>query len=86
MPSGLEIVDLGQESNCLECHQGRASSLHVAEMIADHPKDEVKPDLSIPNIHANAVGATFYGTQAKGVTNIANINMPPIFIISLTLV
>jgi hypothetical protein len=66
MPSGLEITSLGQESNCLECHQGLASSLQVAEMIADHPADMVNTDLSMPDIHANAAGATFYGSQAKG--------------------
>jgi Zn finger protein HypA/HybF involved in hydrogenase expression len=66
MPSGLEISGLGQESNCLECHQGLASSLQVAETIADNPKDLVDPNLTMPNLHANAAGATFYGTQAQG--------------------
>jgi hypothetical protein len=66
MPSGLEIVGLGQESNCLECHQGLASSLQVAETIADVPKDQVNPDLTMPNLHASAPSATFYGTQAQG--------------------
>jgi hypothetical protein len=66
MPSGLEIGSLGAESNCLECHRGLASSVQVAEMIADHPKDVVSSNLTLPNLHANSVGATFYGTQAKG--------------------
>lgn len=66
MPSGREITNLGQESNCMECHQGLASSLQVAETTADLPKDQVNRDLTLPNLHANAVGATFYGTQARG--------------------
>lgn len=66
MPSGLEIASLGQESNCVECHQGRVSSVQVAEMIDDLPQDTVNSELSMPNIHANASGATFYGTHAKG--------------------
>ena len=66
MPSGLEIGGLGQESNCMECHQGLASSRQVAEIIADLPKDQINTGLSMPDIHANAAGATVYGTQAKG--------------------
>ena len=66
MPSKLEIEGLKQESNCLECHQGLASSVQVVEMVADYPEDTINPDLSLPNIHANAAGATFYGTRAKG--------------------
>ncbi len=66
MPSGLEITGLRQESNCLECHQGLASSIQVAETVADHPKDTVNIDLSFPDIHNNAAGATFYGIEAKG--------------------
>ena len=66
MPSGLEIGGLGPEANCMECHQGLASSLQVAETIADYPKDEVNLDLTIPNLHANPAGATFFGAQTKG--------------------
>jgi hypothetical protein len=66
MPSGVEIDGMGQESNCIECHQGLASSLQLAETITDLPKDQVNRDLSMPNLHSNAVGATFYGTQAQG--------------------
>jgi len=66
MPSGLEINGLGQESNCMECHQGRASSIQVAEMVANQPQDTVNSELSLPSIHNNAVGATVNGTNAKG--------------------
>lgn len=66
MPSGLEIVGLGQESNCMECHQGRASASQVFEVIAGQPRDTVNEELSLPNIHNNAAGATFYGAEARG--------------------
>lgn len=66
MPSGLKMTNLGLEANCMECHQGVASSLQVAEAIADLPKDQANSDLTMPNLHAGAAGATFHGTQAKG--------------------
>lgn len=66
MPSGLEITGLGQESNCIECHQGRASAVDVSEAVSSLPQDEVNPALSLPKIHNNPAGATFYGTAAKG--------------------
>ena len=66
MPSGLKIDNLGNESNCIECHQGFASNLQVKEMIKDLPMDQVDTNLVLPELHANAVGATFFGTQAKG--------------------
>jgi hypothetical protein len=66
MPSGLEINNLGMESNCFECHQGLASNLQIEEMIKDLPMDQVDTNLTLPELHANAVGATFFGTQAQG--------------------
>ena len=66
MPSGLELDGMGQESNCIECHQGRASSVQVAEMVADQPQDTVNVDLQLPSVHNNAVGATVNGTDAQG--------------------
>jgi nitrate/TMAO reductase-like tetraheme cytochrome c subunit len=66
MPSGLKMINLGQEANCIECHQGVASALQVAETITNLPKDQVNTDLTMPNLHAGAAGATFHGTQAKG--------------------
>jgi hypothetical protein len=49
-PSGLELTGLGDESRCMECHQGRESKLSVDKQITDtfklKPADEdtvVKP-------------------------------------------
>ena len=66
MPSGLTIEHLKQESNCMECHQGRASAVQVAEAVADRDPDVVDTELSLPNIHNNAAAPTFYGTNAMG--------------------
>lgn len=34
-PSGIEITDLGDESRCMECHQGRESKISVDKQITD---------------------------------------------------
>lgn len=69
MPSGAEIVGLGDESRCMQCHQGRASTVQVDESIANAnltDVDTVSPDLGFTNIHYFAAAATKYGTVAKG--------------------
>ncbi|MCB0239947.1 MAG: hypothetical protein KDH08_15175, partial [Anaerolineae bacterium] len=69
-PSGIEITDLGDESRCMECHQGRESKVSVDAAIekvglTDSP-DEVSADLGFRNIHYFAAAATQYGAQAEG--------------------
>ena len=66
MPSALEISGLGQEANCMECHQGRASSIQVAAAVSDQPMDAVNTELKMPNLHSNPAAATFFGSEAKG--------------------
>lgn len=68
MPSGLEITGLGDESRCMECHQGRESKISVDKVIADAgvDADTVSENLSFRNIHYYAAAATKYGTLAKG--------------------
>ncbi len=68
MPSGLELTDLGDEARCMECHQGRESSVSVNEALAEAGVDEdtVSADLGFRNIHYYAAAATKYGTLAKG--------------------
>jgi hypothetical protein len=69
MPSGIEITNLGDESRCMQCHQGRASTVQVDESIATAnltDVDTVSPDLGFTNIHYYAAAATKYGTLAKG--------------------
>ena len=69
MPSGLEITNLGDESRCMQCHQGRASTVRVDEAITKAnltDVDTVSPDLGFTNIHYFAAAASKYGTLAKG--------------------
>jgi hypothetical protein len=69
MPSGLEITGLGDESRCMECHQGRESTISVTEAISSAgvtDDDTVSEDLGFRNIHYFAAAATKYGTLAKG--------------------
>ena len=69
-PSGIEITNLGDEARCMECHQGRASTVSVDQRIADagltEKVDAVSEDLGFTNIHYYAAAATQYGTLAKG--------------------
>lgn len=66
MPSGLEITDLGDESRCMQCHQGRSSKFTVDEATLDMEEDTVNEELGFINIHYYAAAATKYGTEAKG--------------------
>ena len=66
MPSGVELSGLGENSDCMECHQGRASGLQVHQTIADLPLDEVNSDLAAPSVHNSPAGPLLYGTQAAG--------------------
>ena len=69
-PSGIEITNLGDEARCMECHQGRASTVSVDQRIADagltEEVDTISEDLGFTNIHYYAAAATQYGTLAKG--------------------
>jgi len=69
-PSGVEITNLGDEARCMECHQGRASTVSVDQRIADagltEDLDTVSEDMGFTNIHYYAAAATQYGTLAKG--------------------
>ena len=69
-PSGATIVGLADEARCMQCHQGRASTVQVNAAIeeagsADDP-DAVNEELGFVNIHYYAAAATKYGTMALG--------------------
>jgi hypothetical protein len=69
MPSGVEITGLGREARCMQCHQGRQSTVSVNESIAEASltdEDTVSEELGFANIHYYAAAATKYGTVAKG--------------------
>ncbi|MBC8331728.1 MAG: hypothetical protein H8E28_07080 [Anaerolineae bacterium] len=70
MPSGVELLGLGDEARCMECHQGRASTVSVnakfEELGLVEDVDTVSEDLGFINIHYFAAAATKYGTLAMG--------------------
>ena len=68
-PSGVVVGNLGPEAICMECHQGRKSTVSVDKAItalnlAD--ADTVSDKLSFINIHYRAAAATLYGAVVKG--------------------
>lgn len=68
-PSGVEITGLGDESRCMECHQGRASTVAVNNSIEEAgltDLDTVSEDLGFTNIHYFAAAATQVGGTAMG--------------------
>jgi hypothetical protein len=67
-PSGLEITDLADESRCMQCHQGRASTQTVNDAIAEAgvDLDATSENLGFINIHYYAAAASQYGTLAMG--------------------
>ena len=68
-PSGIEVTDLGPQSRCMQCHQGRASTVQVNEAIANNVGEDLdtpNEELSFINIHYYAAAATRLGTEVKG--------------------
>ncbi len=69
-PSGVTIEHLGDESRCMECHQGRSSKFTVDDKIEDagmtEDVDTVSENLSFSNIHYYAAAATQYGGLVLG--------------------
>jgi hypothetical protein len=77
-PSGIEITGLGGEARCMQCHQGRESTVSVNKLIetvkAEDPDktpapvvtDGVTTTLGFRNVHYFPAAATLYGTMAKG--------------------
>ncbi len=70
-PSGAEVTGLGPEARCMQCHQGRASTVTVNQGIADAglgegDEDTVSEDVGFTNIHYFAAAATQYGNLAMG--------------------
>lgn len=70
-PSGVEVTNLGDEARCINCHQGRASTVQVNDRIAaaglgEDDEDTVSEDLGFTNIHYYAAAATQYGHTTMG--------------------
>ncbi len=67
-PSGavLSFEDSMASNLCLECHQGRESTVSVNNLIADQDLDAVSDQLRFLNVHYFAAGATLFGSEAQG--------------------
>lgn len=65
-PSGQEIQAMGSEANCLQCHQGRSSTVAVNEKTEGLPADETVEGLGFINVHYAVAGATQQGAAAQG--------------------
>ncbi|NPV07641.1 MAG: hypothetical protein HPY83_06720 [Anaerolineae bacterium] len=69
-PSGAELTGLGSSARCMQCHQGRASTVQVDEALAklgsSVEEDTPSEDISFINIHYYAAAATQYGAQVQG--------------------
>jgi hypothetical protein len=66
-PSGA-VVDSGDPNTnlCLNCHQGRSSTVQVNQAIGDKDLDTVSEDLGFVNVHYFAAGATLFGDETQG--------------------
>jgi hypothetical protein len=51
---------------CIECHQGRESTVSVNKALAGKEPDTVDAKIRFLNVHYFAAGATLFGTDAKG--------------------
>lgn len=67
-PSGDTVTGLGKSARCMQCHQGRQSTVSVDSAIETLAvgDDEVSEDLGFKNVHYFAAGATLYGSQVRG--------------------
>jgi hypothetical protein len=66
-PSGASVGFEDPASNlCINCHQGRESTVSVNRAIGDSPDDEVAEGLSFRNVHYFAAGATLFGSETQG--------------------
>jgi len=72
-PSGatLSLTEVDEENGpeanlCLQCHQGRESTVSVNRRIGDSADDEVAEGLGFANVHYFAAGASLFGSEAMG--------------------
>ncbi len=67
-PSGASLGFEGQpDANlCLNCHQGRESTVSVNRAIAGQDPDTINEKLGFRNVHYFAAGATLFGADAQG--------------------
>lgn len=65
-PSGDEATGTGAASSCMQCHQGRESTVSVNAALSDLPDDAISEDLGFINVHYAVAAATQMGAEAQG--------------------
>ena len=66
-PSGAEVDSGDPSSNlCLNCHQGRSSTVQVDSRTSGIDENTVSEDLGFINVHYFAAGATLFGNEVQG--------------------
>jgi len=66
-PSGAQLDTGSSDANlCLNCHQGRESTVSVNRVIAGLDPDAPSEDVGFRNVHYFAAGATLFGGPARG--------------------
>jgi hypothetical protein len=67
-PSGAKLgFENKPDANlCLNCHQGRESTVSVNRVIAGLEPDVISDKVTFRNVHYFAAGASLFGTDAKG--------------------
>jgi hypothetical protein len=67
-PSGASVgfKDSPASNLCLQCHQGRESTVSVNAAIKGLELDTVAASLRFRNVHYFAAGASLFGTEVKG--------------------
>ena len=72
-PSGA-VVDSGNPGSnlCLNCHQGRESTVSVDRRIGDNADHTVVEGLGFANVHYFAAGATLFGNEVMGAYQFAD--------------
>lgn len=65
-PSGDTVTGVGPEASCLQCHQGRQSTVSVDQALEGLPDDAVSEELGFINVHYYVAAATKLGSQTRG--------------------
>ncbi len=68
-PSGAKVSfgDGDKNNLCIECHQGRESTVSMNKAVAGADPDTPSDTLRFRNVHYFAAGATLFGTEVKGI-------------------
>jgi hypothetical protein len=65
-PSGAVITDLDGQGNCMQCHQGRTSTVQIDGMTAGIEDDVVSEELEFRSVHYGPTAATRWGSEVRG--------------------